>query len=300
MKTPTQSSNLNDKQDTLIAIHTAGMSLIEIAFGSLLHTLHIPMTGQILNLIQIGFMTSIVRESRDINSPLYLSCSTAVLKSLSPAGKKLTPMIAITCQGYLYTFGLYLLYPFKNLRIHLASALSSLWPIIQPLTVYYFLYDGDLFKIFNFYKVKIENTLSISLLSFQEILFIIVILKLFLSQVILIPFYFNKHQKIINSLINHNKNFKNPSKKTFLNRSVKKFLFLFFTIFLTFMFYNTNQDDKALVVWKSIRPIGIIILFNILLIIVPFRYLMRFIPKRSRVFKIVEQSFDIIKDSSDK
>ena len=295
----THSDIVNNDQDKLIAIHTAGLSIVEVTIGSLFHTFHIPMTGQILNLIQIGFMTSLTIESRDIHTPIYLSTSTAVLKSLSPAGKKLTPMIAITCQGFLYTLGLYLLYPFKKLRIHLASALSSLWPIMQPLAVYYFLFSGDIFKIFQFYKNKIEGTLSISLLSFQEILLILIIFKLFLSQIILIPIYFNHHQKILTQLINHNKKLIDSNEKGYFYKSVKKCLFLFFTIFLTFIFYNNNQDDNALVVWKSIRPIGIIILFNIIVLILPFGFFKRFLPKDSKIYKIVEQSIHIIKEKND-
>ena len=84
----------------------ASLALIEVGLGSLLHSLKIPLSGHFLSLNQTAFLS---RSSFKLNSkkaPLEISLTASILKSLSPAGKKLTPMLAIAAQGLLFYIGI--------------------------------------------------------------------------------------------------------------------------------------------------------------------------------------------------
>ncbi len=129
----------------LASTYGAILASTEVGLGSLLHAFHVPLTGQFLSLNQ-GFLLSyaMVTAQRTANTsllPAGISVIAASLKSLSPAGKKLTPMLAIAMQGWLYNLGI-LLGGNSLLGRALGAALSSLWAFIQP-----FLFLGVVFGL---------------------------------------------------------------------------------------------------------------------------------------------------------
>lgn len=131
----------------LMGRHSAALSLVELALGSFLHSLHIPFAGNLLSLNQ-GFMlcrASLEAREKGLRPVAYgISNIAAVLKSLAPAGKKLGPMLSLSAQGLLFTAGIWLLG--VNLAgLMLAMALLSLWTFLQPLITYYLFFGKDLF-----------------------------------------------------------------------------------------------------------------------------------------------------------
>ena len=93
----------------ITGFYAGTLSLAEIGLGSLLHGLKIPLTGTFLSINQALFLTRLVKLNRNQPDartlPFQVSNITALLKSLSPAGKKLLPMLAIASQGLLFTLG---------------------------------------------------------------------------------------------------------------------------------------------------------------------------------------------------
>jgi hypothetical protein len=67
------------------------LSIVEIGLGSFLHAFSIPFAGHFLSLNQGFILTRAAIETNDRRSPGIISAVAALLKSLSPAGKKLTP-----------------------------------------------------------------------------------------------------------------------------------------------------------------------------------------------------------------
>lgn len=130
-KTPRQRADV-------IGIWAGTLAATEIGLGSILHGLHVPLAGTILSLNQGIFLTrATFYERRNPNAksiPLEISSITAVLKSFSPIGKKLTPMLAISVQGALFSLGLYL-FGVNLLGILVGSALLASWGILQPLAI---------------------------------------------------------------------------------------------------------------------------------------------------------------------
>ncbi|MFP5459829.1 MAG: hypothetical protein ACLGG7_13920, partial [Bacteriovoracia bacterium] len=89
-----------------IGKNAATLSLIEVGLGSLLHGLKLPFSGHVLSLNQSFILTRATLTSGERRDAAVISTTAAILKSLSPAGKKLTPMLAIAVQGQLYYLGL--------------------------------------------------------------------------------------------------------------------------------------------------------------------------------------------------
>ena len=114
--------------------YTTELTLMEIGLGSFLHSFHIPFSGHLLALNQCFILNRAVIVGRNSASPflaMTISNTAAILKTLSPRGKRFTPMLAISVQGLLFNLGL-LLFGAHFLGRCIASMLLSLWPMVQP------------------------------------------------------------------------------------------------------------------------------------------------------------------------
>lgn len=120
--------------------YAALLTVTEVGLGSLLHAFHLPLSGQFLSLNQGVLLTFAAKNSS--NRPARISFLASLLKSLSPAGKRLTPMLAITAQGLLFSLGL--LVGRNALGIALGMALLSVWAFAQPLLLAHLIFGQAL------------------------------------------------------------------------------------------------------------------------------------------------------------
>jgi hypothetical protein len=130
----------------LVGKYAATLSVIEVALGSLLHGLRIPMSGNFLSLNQ-GYLLCrlvIAAPGRSRRTPYAVSNVAAALKSLAPAGKKLGPMLSLSMQGLLFTVGL-CAGGTGRFGLMLGMVLLSFWTFLQPLITYYIFFGRDLF-----------------------------------------------------------------------------------------------------------------------------------------------------------
>ncbi len=141
---------MKKSQVDIVGSHAAMLSIAEVGLGSLLHSLHIPFTGFFLSLNQILLLSrasSITGTQGSRFTPGSISFVAAALKSLSPAGKKLTPMLAISMQGLLYNVGIFLFGHTMPGRV-LGATLSCLWGLCQPFLIYYCIFGKTLLQVF--------------------------------------------------------------------------------------------------------------------------------------------------------
>lgn len=138
-----------NKKIEIVGHYGATLSLIEIGLGSLLHAFKIPFSGILLSLNQGFILCRAAILSRDLprNSWTTYSISNvaAVLKSLSPAGKKLGPMLSLSMQGLLFNTGI-LIFGTNPVGLCIGMALLSVWTFIQPLITYYLFFGKELFS----------------------------------------------------------------------------------------------------------------------------------------------------------
>lgn len=156
------------------------LSLTEIGLGGILHGFHIPFGGHFLSLNQ-GFLLSRFlyahRTARRVcQSPIQISNCAALLKSLSPMGKKLTPMLAISMQGLLLSLTTSIL-GVNAVGICFGMLLISLWGFLQPLLLYYFLFGSNLVHAISKFTEAMNRFVSIDPNSLLFIFLLLVVLK---------------------------------------------------------------------------------------------------------------------------
>lgn len=297
-----------NKKVEIIGDYGASLSVIEVGLGSLLHSLHFPFAGVFLSLNQGFILCRAVILSRDLDENEWcaynISNVAAVLKSLSPAGKKLGPMLSLSMQGLLFNAGVLSL-GINPVGLSFGMALLSLWSFIQPLVTYY-LFFGD--KLFSAAEYLYEKTLPYHNLKPENLLYIfltLVVVKMILACTIGIIAWRIRGKKI------YGKNYDEelirlarekgiqvgaPKKENSGNVVWLAFKDLFRPIFLisllmTGLFLWFSQSDHAQIGWYLLRPIAIgFIFFYISRTLTLDRWLIRMEKGRFRSFSLGCQS----------
>lgn len=260
--------------DQKIIFFTATFSLTEIGLGSLLHSLKVPFTGHFLSLNQ-AFLLSILSlqlKNKDRLAGFEVSTATAILKSLAPAGKKLTPMLAISAQGLLHNIGtLTLGRNFFGLMI--ANILCGLWAFIQPWVIYYILYAKDLFAMAEYFMRKLSPVIEVS---FQDIGIAISVLIIIKSVLAIFVTYlvFKLPEDTVLVYISKLSNRKKVTIKKDISvtrgvvKDITSPLFIFSFLLMSIFYYFTGTD-MAETIWKILRPLALAIFIFTFLRMVP-------------------------------
>jgi hypothetical protein len=123
--------------------------MAEIGAGSLIHSFHLPAGGHLLSLNQVVCLSLASRHCRYGSQAARVSISlgaiAGLMKVLSPAGKKMTPMLAIFVQSLLYAGGLQILGA-RRVGSAFGAMLLSMWGFIQPLMMAYVFFGETWFQ----------------------------------------------------------------------------------------------------------------------------------------------------------
>ena len=254
------------EQDELIVEKAIGLSIIEIALGSFLHGLKAPFSGQFLSLNQGLYLIKSTEkiENRSIASKVSfeISAIVAIMKSFSPAGKKFGPMISITSQGALFSLGVFI---FGNniLGKTLGMILLSLWAFIQPFITYTIIYGSDFSAALAYFIKKLNKhtpvtgeTIIVVAGTVIGIKIIIAILISLFSKKIPTDFLSNYTNTLVQSKTLNIKRKKHSSAfKGALSDLMKPFFLV--SIILMIAFFLLSGNSSAIVLWKTLRAIGI-------------------------------------------
>jgi hypothetical protein len=244
------------------------LSIIEIGLGSFLHSFKAPFTGQLLSLNQVFILTrsAIVIENK--NAPAMISNTAALLKSLSPAGKKITPMLAISAQGNLFSIGLYFLG--NNIFGHLlGSFFLCLWAYIQPLAIYLILFGEDLLFMGQYFLKKLNKVFPVTEEEVLWYIAMLILFKIFISFSVVLSAHFlsDKHLSLYESWAKNQKIKKQTVSQSPLKGALKDLLnplFIISILMMTFFFVYARTSTGQ-IIWQLMRPIaGGFILFYIL------------------------------------
>jgi len=286
------------------------LSLVEIGLGSVLHSFKIPFSGHALSLNQGFFLARATLKVRRFRSSrlmgAHVSSIGSMLKSLSPAGKKLTPMLAICTQGILFSFGTVLLGP-NFFGILLGMVLLSLWAFAQPVLIYLILYGRAIIHIADYFFEKFQKVISFDYEDLLVILAIVVTIKVALAvlvSLLVANISDEKASNYENRLILLSK--KSKKKRLELEKTEELFWYqharlalqdLFNPLFIlslavTAIFFTFVHTASAQIVWTLLRPIGVGFLIFFSLRILPFNWLLRWFEKKGlfprfmRAFKV--------------
>ncbi len=90
-----------------------------------------------------------------------ISNVAALLKALSPAGKRLTPMLAICVQGILFALGLGI-FGINSVGVLIGMLLLCLWAFAQPLILAYLIFGSAFFSGAQKLWIETAHSLGIS------------------------------------------------------------------------------------------------------------------------------------------
>lgn len=245
------------------------LSIAEIGLGSIGHGFKIPLTGQVLSLNQLAFLLNAInRDGLPKYSVFEISGIAAIMKSFSPAGKKLGPMLSIAMQGFLFWLGIV----FLGLNVFgqmVGAVLLCLWSFIQPLITLFVIYGSDLISISEFYFKKVNEDYSFIATSVIYALVSVVILKVSIALGMVI--YSRSYKKEITVMKDgpafvwrqfSTQKSQNPVRAA-LKDLFKPLFLLSFILMIAFVWQMNGSFAQK--IWLSLRPLAIaFILFYLL------------------------------------
>ncbi|WPU63678.1 hypothetical protein [Peredibacter starrii] len=245
----------------ILGNYGALLSVIEVGLGSFLHSLYIPFAGHLLSLNQGYLLCRVAILSEDRSLTYGVSNIAAVLKSLSPAGKKLGPMLSLSMQGLLFYLGTVV--GINPIGLSLGMILLSFWAFVQPLVTYYLFFGNEIInaaeflyqKTFQYHGIKAENLLW---------LFIgVIVVKVFAGIILAILAWRTQGKSDYqDSFVNYAKP-KGPESGDPLILALKDLLKPIFLISLvgTAVFLYFSQHQIAEIIWYLMRPLAIGFMF---------------------------------------
>jgi hypothetical protein len=283
MSSLTHSSELQFEN---VGKRAALLSLIEISLGSLIHAMHVPFGGHVLSLNQGLLLSRAAIDFQNSRSVLYISNSAAILKSLSPAGKTLGPMLAISVQGHLFWLGI-VTFGNRFLGHALGMVLLSLWGFIQPIGIYLIIYGDALLEMISFYRGELNRLFTVSDELLWVLLFSIVTIKCVLGIVVA---WFSNYRLTSDFSDRYQQWIRTKQKSTPMPGAIKANstqhknhfyaalqdlkspAFLASWAFMI-LFFTFKTSSKVQLIWEILRPIAIAYLIFLM---------MRMLPKSNR------------------
>lgn len=110
---------------------------VEWSVGTGLHVAQLPLRGLVLSSIQSAVLTAAANKLVVKSRTLWVSVISAGLKSLSPSGSRLRPMLAITIQGFLFSLAI-ATFRWNAFAVFAGGFLCGAWASIQGLALQYF------------------------------------------------------------------------------------------------------------------------------------------------------------------
>ncbi len=148
----------------IVGYYSGLQSVVEVSLGSILHAFHIPFSGHALSLNQALILSVASRKLKTrqeaVSAVNAISVVAAVLKSLSPIGKRITPMLAISVQGFLFSLGIFI-FGHNQVGVMFGAGLLSLWSFLQPLLFAYLFFGSTLFLAIQALWLELSGNLNI-------------------------------------------------------------------------------------------------------------------------------------------
>jgi hypothetical protein len=250
------------------------LSAVEVGLGSVLHAFHIPFSGHCLSLNQTFLLSRMVLKNKGEKGvrefPIIASNIAAVLKSLSPAGKKLSPMLALSAQGMLFGFGTMIAGP-NLVGVILGSVFASFWAFLQPLLVYYLLFGQTIVEVVEYYYKKAHEVVAFEKKDLLFVLILILLVKAILSVILALlaarisdrRFHSFQVRMLKIGSPKRQMTFKRSHEKMDMMEALKHTLkdvfnpLFIFSLILTAVFFIYSEAGIAKTLWALLRPIAL-------------------------------------------
>ncbi len=256
----------------------------EVGLGSVIHGYKIPFGGHFLALLQ-GTLLSLYLETRKQKhlpythfDPFHVGVVASFLKSLSPMGKRLTPMLAISMQAFLFSCGSWF-------SLYLGMTALCLWGFIQPVLIYVLMFGEPLVQAVELFLKRtdtLSNWISSSLIGG---VLVVAILKIILGW--LVVYKIQKGEIFKEQVETRVREFVTKSRAPIqrTGSSQRDFMKMVFSIpfllswagVILFLYFSGEEKESLSTwVWVIIRPIAIVALIVFLFPKIPLESLRRF------------------------
>lgn len=258
-------------KDTLISQRLSlYLTLVEIGLGGLLHALKLPLAGYFLSLHQIFCLAraQLKLSEKHTLQPLIISTNAAILKTMTPMGKRLTPFLAIIIQGALYNLGTAIVGS-NFLGQSIGACLASLWGFIQPSFLAYIFFGNRLLEglvILQSYCAQTMPWLN---------LYVLIVLCVCLKGVLGIGMVISAHRLSDKKWIRYQevmvsvsqKFSQRRSKKTFLKRIIKELFSMWFILplIISILALTTVEESTIGIFYFIGRVFSAYLMFSILI-----------------------------------
>ncbi len=296
-----------------ISAAAAILSLTEIGLGSLLHSFKVPFSGHFLSLNQaliLGKSQLAIKTQQHARfAPSQISLVSSLLKSLSPSGKKLTPMLAISAQGFLFNVGT-IIFGINPLGIWVGTVLLALWGFIQPIGIYMLLFGENLVYMAKYFLKKFSVFTALTADDIWTVLLIIIAIKITLATVVTAliflldkEHYYQWQMKLLKKSEDKRKSIEHQFEPTGLKVASKKALkdllnpLFIFTWILTGTFFYFAKSAYAPTIWVFCRPLIIGYLLFLGIRLLPFDQVYKYLDRLgfNNFSKILQSSIDKLK-----
>lgn len=177
-----------------IALYSAINAGIEVGIGSTLHALRVPLKGHFLAHTQNFLLIQYAKELKGRNL-FWIVFITSALKSFSPAGAKLMPMIYILVQGSLFVFPVALL-GVNFLTMLIGSILLGLSTLVLGLLVDYITFGQTVIEAYIKAIEKFLHFIHLNSLSVWTIVLGLITLKVLISLIVATSYFLDFSQKL--------------------------------------------------------------------------------------------------------
>lgn len=293
--------NQTEESTKIIGKFAATLSLTEIGLGSLLHGLSLPFAGQFLSINQIAIMSRASFQTRSKTAALKISLISSILKSLSPAGKKLTPMLAILSQGFLYSSALSL-FGLNYAGVFAATALSSSWAFLQPVLLIYVLFGKAFLEVLAYFTKDFRFIKNIDPKIILWLILATFLIKFTIAFFVSLKLIRMPEEKFLDLQEKLTVNIKQRNKKVYRSQLLNAFMDLcqplfLFSFFLTALFLFQSQGSHVQIIWMLLRPLAVGLLLFYAIRIFPVENLALFLEKKGHgeISKALQHAIELVK-----
>jgi len=127
----------------LVGVYGAGSGGVECSLGTWLHAIRFPFTGTVMGSLQAAVLAMASSHIGRKELVVWISTISAGLKAISPGRNRVTPVVAITVQGFLFTIGAFV-GRWTKLGFALGAFLVGAWAVFQGFVIQYLFFGRAL------------------------------------------------------------------------------------------------------------------------------------------------------------
>ncbi|MEI7986001.1 MAG: nucleoside-triphosphatase [Armatimonadota bacterium] len=244
-----------------IGVYGAGSGAIEWSVGSWLHATKFPFTGTVMGALQAAVLALVSERMSRKSLTVWVSLISAGIKAMSSAGARITPTIAITVQGFLFTIGA-MIFRWSRLGIAVGAFLVGVWAALQGFFIQVLLLGKSLEKAWDASIHYLAKETGIAAPSFWLMAIVLALVNGAISMgvTLAVTGKRNNHRAKIEQMM-FAANSPERSKNSSIFGDVVRPIF-WFPLAIVAIILLVGREQPLHIVWMALRAVAIILAVN--------------------------------------